>query len=619
MTSQKRPASVALSRYQVHKHRRVASYESHTEPGPHTDDAVDPGIWTKWKDLFRETVSYLMGNQNDSLPRFNFDVPPPTKHSTPKSKCTPRSSTPRRLPPHTNGIAPSNTFASSSTRPSHLPLYLSSSATSSSIANTFATEDEPEYTPRTSRITSQSSSRVPSTSISTVPPDISQDVDSLSRRLRQIDLTTLPPELSRDVQDLSSRLQKMSTSTLTPEVVQNVQDLSCRLPELNFATLSPEHLEEVQDLLRRLRQVNLKGNGVRKPYRGKHIYERRHKVKVKEQRRELFELQKRKGYTSDFSTFEGHLRYAVLLERTNIPPGKPRVPLDQPITEDEEVSHVARAIKRARLSALSPKPARPYSPGLDELNKLNEARKGSLDARLRAKQPRLPDQLPDDELREVEKFKRKRGTVSSAGKEQVNNEHLERLYSPGADGWLNDEIINFYGQLIMDRAELPKYPSVHYFSSFFWPKLTVEGYQKARINRWTKKFDIFKKDYVLLAVNHGGVHWTSAAINFKRKRVESYDSMGYTRPEVFKHLRNYLDLEHKDKKKKPFDFTDWTNFSMEDYPQQENGYDCGVFTCATLEAIARGEERFIFTQANMKYIRNKMILEIGRAKLSDPR
>lgn len=59
--------------------------------------------------------------------------------------------------------------------------------------------------------------------------------------------------------------------------------------------------------------------------------------------------------------------------------------------------------------------------------------------------------------------------------------------------------------------------------------------------------------------------------------------------------------------------------SVQDYPQQENGFDCGVFTCATLEAIARGEDKFIFTQANMTYIRNKMILEIGRAKLSDPR
>lgn len=132
-------------------------------------------------------------------------------------------------------------------------------------------------------------------------------------------------------------------------------------------------------------------------------------------------------------------------------------------------------------------PARPYSPGLDELNKLSDARKELLDARLRAKQPRLPDQLPEDERHEVEKYKKIKGTVASAGKEQVDNVHLQRLYSPGGNGWLNDEIINFYGQLIMDRAEKPKMPSVHYFSSFFWPKLTGDGYQKGRLNRWTKK------------------------------------------------------------------------------------------------------------------------------------
>ena len=52
-------------------------------------------------------------------------------------------------------------------------------------------------------------------------------------------------------------------------------------------------------------------------------------------------------------------------------------------------------------------------------------------------------------------------------------------------------------------------------------------------------------------------------------------------------------------------------------PQQENGYDCGVFTCQFLEALSRGEEDFAFTQANMPYLRRKMVWEIGHAKLRD--
>lgn len=57
--------------------------------------------------------------------------------------------------------------------------------------------------------------------------------------------------------------------------------------------------------------------------------------------------------------------------------------------------------------------------------------------------------------------------------------------------------------------------------------------------------------------------------------------------------------------------------TLQDTPQQENGYDCGVFTCQFLESLSRGEERFAFTQANMMYIRRRMIWEIGHAKLRD--
>lgn len=87
--------------------------------------------------------------------------------------------------------------------------------------------------------------------------------------------------------------------------------------------------------------------------------------------------------------------------------------------------------------------------------------------------------------------------------------------------WLNDEIINFYGAMVMDRAERwekgldeqelwfgadelggskpgarsrkgkerqPGDPlKVHYFNTFFFAKLESPGYEKAKLSRWTKK------------------------------------------------------------------------------------------------------------------------------------
>lgn len=218
--------------------------------------------------------------------------------------------------------------------------------------------------------------------------------------------------------------------------------------------------------------------------------------------------------------------------------------------------------------------------------------------------------------------------MSKSGREQVSESDIARLRPRQ---WLNDEIINFYGQLMMSRSEsqkknqtsIPKdthingFPNgikgkgkaetvekkpldVHYFSTFFWPKLTGEGYAKGRLAKWTKKvstsalnippsrllilrshkFDLFSKDVVLIPINHNNSHWTAAAIDFRKKRIHSYDSMGTARSEVHKvvaallfiaglvsllskALRGYLDEEHRNKKKKPFDFTGWVDWADE--------------------------------------------------------
>jgi len=147
--------------------------------------------------------------------------------------------------------------------------------------------------------------------------------------------------------------------------------------------------------------------------------------------------------------------------------------------------------------------------------------------------------------------------------------------------------------------------------------LLTSGYEKGRLAKWTKKVDLFSKDVVLIPVNHGNAHWTAAAINFRQKRFESYDSMDMAKEKVFRKLREYINEEHKNKKKKDFDFTGWQDLAPDYTPQQENGFDCGVFTCQFMETLSRGEEFFNFTQKDMPYLRRRMIWEIGNTKLRD--
>lgn len=67
--------------------------------------------------------------------------------------------------------------------------------------------------------------------------------------------------------------------------------------------------------------------------------------------------------------------------------------------------------------------------------------------------------------------------------------------------WLNDEIINMYGSMIMDRnnKQPDKYPRVHMFNTFFYSHLRdngAKGYDK--VKRWTKKVGISLLGFAIL-------------------------------------------------------------------------------------------------------------------------
>ncbi|XP_034951004.1 sentrin-specific protease 1-like [Chelonus insularis] len=177
--------------------------------------------------------------------------------------------------------------------------------------------------------------------------------------------------------------------------------------------------------------------------------------------------------------------------------------------------------------------------------------------------------------------------------------------------WLNDEVINFYMNLLIARGENEKYPSVYAMNTFFYPKLISGGHSS--LKRWTRKVDIFAKDIIVVPV-HLGMHWVMSIIDFRDKSIRYYDSMGGKNPKCLVALRKYLEDESLDKKKKSFDTSDWTLENMENIPQQMNGSDCGVFSCTFAEFICANRE-LTFSQDNMPYFRNKMVYEILNVKL----
>lgn len=143
--------------------------------------------------------------------------------------------------------------------------------------------------------------------------------------------------------------------------------------------------------------------------------------------------------------------------------------------------------------------------------------------------------------------------------------------------WLNDEIINFYFNLISERSAAAEgWRKVHILNSFFYPKLTQSGYSGVR--RWTKKVDVFSKDLLLLPI-HLGMHWCLAVVDFSQHQFRYYDSLKGRNLSCLRRLREYVIAEAQDKKGMHYDLTDWIDCFPQDIPEQLNGSDCGVFTC----------------------------------------
>ncbi|KAG1652694.1 Sentrin-specific protease 1 [Nymphon striatum] len=172
--------------------------------------------------------------------------------------------------------------------------------------------------------------------------------------------------------------------------------------------------------------------------------------------------------------------------------------------------------------------------------------------------------------------------------------------------WLNDEIMNFYFNLLVDRGKQHNCPSVYAFNTFFYPKLMNGGHRA--LKRWTRKVDIFSYQFILIPV-HLGMHWCLAVIDFKQKEIRYYDSLGNKNNECLKALREYICDESFDKKKQEFDTSVWSLICPKDIPQQMNGSDCGMFACIYAEYITR-EAEITFTQEDMPYFRRRMVYEI---------
>ncbi|XP_037553776.1 uncharacterized protein LOC119430442 [Nematolebias whitei] len=193
----------------------------------------------------------------------------------------------------------------------------------------------------------------------------------------------------------------------------------------------------------------------------------------------------------------------------------------------------------------------------------------------------------------------------------TNNKHtlsLEDLSTLEDQNWLNDQIINMYGEIIMEATE----HKVHFFNSFFYKQLVAKGYDG--VKRWTKKVDLFSK-WLLLIPIHLEIHWSLVTVTMATKTISYYDSQGIVFRHTTDNIMKYLQSEAREKKQTAFQ-KGWKITIIKSIPQQKNDSDCGVFVLEYCRCLSV-KQPLRFSQDDMPRIRKRIYKELCDCCLSD--
>ncbi|KAM6918275.1 sentrin-specific protease 5-like [Xenentodon cancila] len=185
---------------------------------------------------------------------------------------------------------------------------------------------------------------------------------------------------------------------------------------------------------------------------------------------------------------------------------------------------------------------------------------------------------------------------------------LEDLLTLADQNWLNDQVMNMYGELIMESS----HHKVHFLNSFFHRQLMTKGYDG--VKRWTKQVDLFSKSLLLVPV-HLEVHWCLVTASIATKKICLYDSQGNALQKVARNILKYLMTEAKEKQQAAFQ-DGWTVSFDEEVPQQTNENDCGVFVLEYSRCLALSRP-FQFSQRDIPKIRKRIYKELCDRKLQE--
>ncbi|KAL1597772.1 hypothetical protein SLS60_008259 [Paraconiothyrium brasiliense] len=175
---------------------------------------------------------------------------------------------------------------------------------------------------------------------------------------------------------------------------------------------------------------------------------------------------------------------------------------------------------------------------------------------------------------------------------------LPQMFNGDAKGWLNDNIVNEYLEILTDRAKHNEGyvyvrgkggspPPVHAFKSQWLASMEKDA---AATARWARPMHLLGAklldcNLVLFPICHHS-HWRLLAIKPKDRLIEYYDSLGGPGDRFTRLAKQWV----KDVLKEHFVEDEWSISKEQKSEGQVNASDCGIFTLLNALVLLRGEE-----------------------------
>ena len=172
--------------------------------------------------------------------------------------------------------------------------------------------------------------------------------------------------------------------------------------------------------------------------------------------------------------------------------------------------------------------------------------------------------------------------------------------------WLDDEVVNFYFQLIKNESNFAIYSVDALNYTNFKKYQRINEIYKVRQSRASTKH----LDFIFIPINFDRLHWAFAVVHVNKKINKFYDSLKNMGKQINGHcvcedIRQFLTTTNFICDVDEFGW----QFEYPYTPQQNDKSSCGVYTCQLAKQISRSQELKL-SATDIPHLRKEMVVEV---------